>query len=91
MAKSGCQVFWTLAAVILVALMAIIHFNGIFVAILNGIAMGIGCMTLLLLIEAGLNTVQETEEFFDIRADPENAAATLMKMRSGVTIQFPSL
>jgi len=63
---------WTLAMVILMTLVAIIHFSGFIIIILNGLAIGVGCMTLLLLIEAGLNAIQETRGFFDTRTDTEH-------------------
>lgn len=61
--------FWTLAAVILAVLIAVIHFDGLIVVILNGLAIGIGCMTVLLLIEAGRIAVQESQEYFSDQTD----------------------
>jgi hypothetical protein len=60
---------WSLAAVVLAALIGVIHFSGITLVILNGLAIGIGCMTVMLLIEAGLLAIQESSEFFDIHTD----------------------
>jgi hypothetical protein len=58
--KSLC----TLAVVIIAVIVAAIHFRGLMMTILNGIVVGIGCMTILLLIETGLNAIQESSEFF---------------------------
>jgi hypothetical protein len=58
--------FWTLAAVIMLAIIAAIHFNGFLITALNGLAIGVGCMTLLLIVEAGLNAIQESKNVFDI-------------------------
>jgi hypothetical protein len=59
--------FWTLAAIIVFALIAVVRFNGFLITALNGLAIGVGCMTLLLIVEAALIAVQESKEIFDIQ------------------------
>jgi hypothetical protein len=74
--KPVLKSFWTLAAVVLAALIAVIHFSGIIIVFLNGLAIGVSCMTVLLLFEAGLLAVQESIEFFDIRSDAASEEET---------------
>jgi hypothetical protein len=67
--KPVLKTFWSLAALVLAALIAAIHFSGVIVIILNGLAIGIACMTVMLIVEVGLLAIQESRDFFDIRTD----------------------
>jgi hypothetical protein len=68
--------FWTLGAVVIAVLIAVIHFRGLTVVVLDGFAMGIGCMTILLLIEAGRIAVQESQEYFSDESDVDHTNET---------------
>ena len=65
--------FWTLALTIFAVIIGAIYFAGFFAHILTGLAIGIGCMTVLLILEAGHIVVAESKEFFDDRRDIDHS------------------
>jgi hypothetical protein len=67
--------FWTLALTILAAIVGAIYFTGIGAHILVGLAIGIGCMTILLILEIGFIAVKESREFFNDETDVDHSQA----------------
>lgn len=65
--------FKTLALTMLIAIIGAIHFTGVFANILVGFAIGIGCMTILLILEIGWIAVKESMEFFDDERDIDHS------------------
>lgn len=67
--------FWTLALTILGVIAGAIYFAGVSAHILVGLAIGIGCMTILLILEIGFIVVAESKEFFDDKRDVDHSQA----------------
>lgn len=65
--------FWTLALTILAVIIGAIYFAGVGAHILTGLAIGIGCMTVLLILEIGFIAVAESKEFFDDERDVDHS------------------
>ena len=64
--------FWTLATTIFAVIIGAVYFAGISAHILAGLAIGIGCMTILLILEIGWIAVAESREFFDDERDADH-------------------
>jgi hypothetical protein len=65
--------FWALALTILAVILGAIYFAGVSSHILTGLAIGIGCMTILLILEIGFIAVVESKEFFDDKRDIDHS------------------
>lgn len=65
--------FWILALTISAVIIGAIYFTGITAHILVGFAIGIGCMTILLILDIGFLAVTESREFFDDKSDVDHA------------------
>ena len=66
--------FRTLTVTMIAILIGAIHFSGITANILVGLALGVGCMTILLMGEIGSLAVQESREFFEHDRDADHPA-----------------
>lgn len=66
--------FWTLALTISAIIIGAIYFAGPGAHILAGLAIGIGCMTILLILEIGFIAVTESKEFFDDETDIDHSS-----------------
>jgi hypothetical protein len=67
--------FWTLALTIFAVIVGAIYFVGASAHILAGLAIGIGCMTILLILEIRFIVVAESQEFFDDKRDVDHSRA----------------
>lgn len=65
--------FWTLAITIFAVIIGAVYFAGIAAHILAGLAIGIGCMTILLILEIGFIAAAESREFFDDERDVDHS------------------
>jgi hypothetical protein len=65
--------FWILAVTILAVIIGAVYFVGMSAHILTGLAIGIGCMTIFLILEIGSNAVKESREFFDDKRDVDHS------------------
>lgn len=64
---------WTLVLTIFAVIIGAVYFAGVSAHILTGLAIGIGCMTILLILEMGSIAVAESKEFFDDKRDVDHS------------------
>jgi hypothetical protein len=65
--------FGTLVVVILAVLLSVLRYDGAVATILGGFGIGVGTMTLLLIIEVTLIAVRESRELYEFRPEAEEA------------------